>query len=98
MSEVVYKALFGGITGSAGARDTGGSASKKETAPDLPEQPAAESSKGSGSAVWLIIALVAGLGLFAFLSTGGRGGMNKFKRSFSEMTGGLFGKKPPEDK
>ena len=41
--------------------------------------------------------LVAGLGLFAFLSTGGRGGMSKFGRSLSEMTGGLFGKKPPRE-
>ena len=45
----------------------------------------------------LVVALVAGLGLFAFLSTGGRGGMSKFGRSLSEMTGGLFGKKPPRD-
>ena len=47
--------------------------------------------------MWLVVALVAGLGVFAFLSTGGRGGMSKWGRSLSEMTGGLFGKKPPRD-
>ena len=43
---------------------------------------------------WLLVALVLGLGLFALLSTGGNGAMGKWGRSFREMTGGLFGKKP----
>ena len=47
--------------------------------------------------VALVVALVVGLGVFAFLSTGGRGGMSKWGRSLSEMTGGLFGKKPPRE-
>ena len=50
-----------------------------------------------GSFSPLGVALVAGLGVFAFLSTGGRGGMSKWGRSLSEMTGGLFGKTPPRD-
>lgn len=89
MAEVCYKALFGGVTGSAGASDTGSGAAGTN-------KPADESNKGSGAIVWIIVALVVGLGIFAFLSTGGRGGGDKFKRSFSEMTGGLFGKKPRE--
>ena len=98
MSEVVYKALFGGVTGSAGARDAVGSSGEKNKPADEPAQtPAAEDNTGAGNAVWIIVALVAGLGIFAFLSTGGRGGMDQFKRSFSEMTGGLFGRKPPKD-
>ena len=32
------------------------------------------------------------------LASGFGGGMDKFKRSFSEMTGGAVGKKPPKDK
>lgn len=97
MSEVVYKALFGGISGSAGASDVSRGASKAETE-NAPEAapPAVEDNTGSGWALWLIIGLVVVLGVFAFLSTGGKGGASKFGRSFSEMTGGLFGKKPKD--
>lgn len=97
MSEVVYKALFGGISGSAGASDVSRGATKAETesAPDA-APPAVEDNTGSGWALWLIIGLVVVLGIFAFLSTGGKGGASKFGRSFSEMTGGLFGKKPKD--
>ena len=91
MAEVVYKALFGGVTGSAGASDATGRSSASES---QPTEPAQEDNTGSGWIIWLIVALVVGLGIFAFLSTGGKGGMRKFGRSFSEMTGGLFGKKP----
>ncbi len=87
MAEVVYRTLFGGVVGSAGARDAGSSRTQPE------EKPATKSNEGSGAAVWIVLALVLGLGVFAFLSAG-RGGMDKWKRSFSEMTGGLVGKKP----
>lgn len=97
MSQVVYKALFGGVVGSAGASDVRGSASEPREETQA-ETPAVEDNTGSSWAIWLIVALVVGIGLFAFLSTGGRGGMNKFGRSFSEMTGGLFGKKPKKDR
>lgn len=98
MSETVYKALFGGVVGSAGASDVSGK-SKAETKDNVSEEkPAAEDNTGSSWIIWLVLALVAGLGLFAFLSTGGRGGMRKWGRSFSEMTGGLLGKKPPKDR
>ena len=93
MSEVIYRALYGGVTGSAGASDVSGQSSGTAAGA---ETPAAKDNKGSGAIIWIIVALVVGLGLFAFLSTGGKGGMNKFGRSFSEMTGGLFGKKPPD--
>lgn len=82
MAEVCYKALFGGVIGSAGASDAGGKSA---------ETPADESNQGAGAAVWVVLALLAGLGLFAFLSTGGRGGMRKWKDSLGEMTGGLLG-------
>ena len=84
MAEVCYKALFGGVTGSAGASDVSGSKSAENV-------PADQSNKGSGAAVWIILALLLGVGLFAFLSTGGRGGLGKWKDSLSEMTGGFFG-------
>lgn len=97
MSEVVYKALFGGVVGSAGASDVSSRKASENTEKEM-VPPASEDNTGSGTAVWLIVALVAGLAIFAFLSTGGKGGMQRFSRSFSEMTGGLFGKKPPKDK
>lgn len=90
MAEVVYRALFGGVVGSAGASD----ASTKKSEPADEEKPATESNEGSGAAIWIILALVVGLGVFAFLSAGKGGGMDKWKHSFSEMTGGLIGKKP----
>lgn len=107
LAEVLYKSLYGGVTGSAGASDVSGSSkaadnnkkavASNENAPQTVEG-ADKSNEGSGMVVWLIIALVVGIGAFAFISTGGKGGMNKFGRSFSEMSGGLFGKKPPRDK
>lgn len=99
MSEVVYKAMYGGVTGSAGVSDVSGSksAGSNESTP-TETKPASEDNTGISGAVWMIVALVAGLGLFAFLSTGGKGAGNAFGRSFREMTGGLFGKRPPNDK
>lgn len=89
MGEVVYKALYGGVTGSAGTSDISGSAGETAKGAD-------QDNTGAGWAIWLIVALALGLGLFALLSTGGDGAMSKWGRSFREMTGGLLGKKPPE--
>lgn len=89
MGEVVYKALYGGVTGSAGTSDISGSAGETAKGAD-------QDNTGAGWAIWLIVALALGLGLFALLSTGGNGAMSKWGRSFREMTGGLLGKKPPE--
>ncbi len=94
MSEVVYKAMYGGVTGSAGSSDVSSSRTAKTTED---EKPATENNTGSSWILWLVIALVVGLGIFALLSTGGKGAGDKWARSFSEMTGGLFGKKPPKN-
>ena len=98
MSEVVYKAMYGGVTGSAGASDVSSSRSapKKENEPSA-SKPVSEDNTGSSWAVWLILGLLVLLGIFAFLSTGGKGAGRSFGRSISEMTGGLLGKKPPRD-
>lgn len=98
MSEVVYKALFGGVVGSAGTSDVSPKSVAKSDDNSQQQNPANEDNTGSGWIVWLILALSGGLGIFAFLSTGGKGGMHKWSRSFSEMTGGLFGKKPRNDR
>ena len=91
MAEVAYKALFGGVIGSAGTSDASGKSESTENVP------ATKDNTGSNWIIWLILALVVGLGLYAFLSTGGKGGMQKWKRSFSEMTGGLLGRKTRRD-
>lgn len=99
MSEVIYKAMYGGVTGSAGASDVSPktSESARDSKPVQENTPASEDNTGASWAVWLILALIAGLGIFAFLSTGGKGGGTKFARSIREMTGGLIGKKPRDE-
>lgn len=89
MGEVIYKAMYGSVTGSAGASDV----SRKSADPSPQAAPASEDNTGAGWAIWLVVGLLAALAIFAFLSTGGKGGMNKFGQSISEMTGGLIGKK-----
>jgi stage II sporulation protein P len=69
-----------------GSEGTGGTAAKK--------------SSGVGSGViWLIVVVAVAALVYAFLATGsGRGMVEKLKRNTSELTGGLVGKKPDEDK
>jgi len=98
MSEVLYKSLFGGVIGSAGASDVSSGHRSNTSAKAIDVPPASEDNTGSGWIVWLILILIGGLGIFAFLSTGGKGAMRKWGRSFSEMTGGLFGKKHDQNK
>ena len=96
MAEVLYKTLFGGVTGAAGASDAFGGkrdSATEDGATATTANPEDDRTAGSGIA-WLIGALIVGLLVFALLSGGG---MNKFKRSFSELSGGLFGKKPPRE-
>ena len=90
VSESIYKALFGGVIGSAGTSDASRGTQSTQEKPAEAIAPATEDQTGSGWIIWLILILAGGLGLFAFLSTGGKGGMEKWRRSFSEMTGGLF--------
>lgn len=97
MSEVAYKALFGGVTGSAGNSDVGRTDKTEPRATAEAVKGADQDNTGAGWVVWLVVALVVGLGIFAFLSTGGKGGGAKFGRSIREMTGGLVGKKPKDD-
>ena len=61
-----------------------------------------EAPKKSGSGIWIAIAIIVGLAVvavvgFGALSNGGFSGMGeRMKRFSSEVTDGLFGKKPKE--
>lgn len=96
MSEVIYKALFGGVVGSAGASDVT-SQTKENVSSQTGTKPATKDNSGASWALWIILGLIGAIGVFAFLSTGGKGAGKKWGRSLNEMTGGLFGKKPPRD-
>ncbi|MCL1965050.1 MAG: stage II sporulation protein P [Firmicutes bacterium] len=56
----------------------------------------ATGSKGAGTGIiWLLIAVVVGIGAYALLQTGnGREAWDKVKRGASELTLGMIGKKP----
>lgn len=96
MANVINKTLYGGVTGSAGAASDVGP-SNNNTAPNQNTgTPAANNNAGAGSGIlWVVGVFVAGLVIFALIATGSKQGtVDKLKRNVSEMTGGLFGKKP----
>lgn len=103
MADVLYRAMYGGVTGSAGTSDTrfSGSTAKAEDSitPGATDAPVAESGSGSGSGIlWIAGIFVVGLIIYGVVSTGSlSGGMKKAGRNVNEMTGGLIGKKPEDD-
>lgn len=96
MADVLYRTMYGGVTGSAGASDISQSKAGGGLTQGQPDAPAAEDNTGAGAGIWWIVCIgVAALIVFALVSAGSfRGGMNKAGRNISEMTGGLLGKKP----
>ena len=102
MADVMYRALYGGVTGSAGASDVRSSpAEKGGITPGATDAPVSDSSRGTGSGLlWLVVIAVAALVIYGIVSTGSfGGGMRKIGRNINEMSGGLIGKKPDgEDK
>ncbi len=95
MADVLYKTLYGGVSGAAGsASDVG--PSNNAQANQVTNTPSTETNTGAGSGIlWVVGVFVAGLIIFALIATGSKqGAMQKLKRNASEMTGGLFGKKP----
>lgn len=99
MADVLDRALYGGITGSAGrvtsdvnnAPNTTGGITMGEPDTDL-----SADSRGMGKGFGFLGSLfLVGIVGFAILSAGSfKGGMRKASRSIHEMTGGLVGKKP----
>ncbi len=102
MADVLYRALYGGVTGSAGTSDTKKSGraepSGGETA-GATDVPVAESGTGAGKGImWVVGLLAVGLIIYGVASTGSlKGGLHKAERNVHEMTGGLIGKKPDDD-
>lgn len=87
MAQVMSTALYGTQTGSA--------ASEKSSSG---QDAAVQSSKGvSGGMIFLVLSVIAGVIIFLLAQTGGGKAMKtKFTRNVSELTDGLFGKKPED--
>lgn len=101
MADVLTRALYGGVRGSAGTVSDAGSPAQEPGGVTMGQPdftPAAEESSGAGKGIlWAVGVLAAGLIGYAILSAGSlRGGMRKAGRNLSEMTGGLIGKKPED--
>lgn len=102
MADVIDRALYGGVTGSAGVSDTRGSASDTQEGGitmGATDAPAASDAAASGKGIiWLVVLLVIGLLVFGIVSTGSlKGGLHKAGRHLNEMTGGLVGEKPDKE-
>lgn len=102
MAEVLYRAIYGGVTGSAGVSDVSGvdrASQGGETQGQPDPQPAKENNRGAGSGILLAVGgLAIGLVIFGVLAKGNiKDGLHKAGRNISEMTGGLIGKKPEND-
>lgn len=89
MANVVSTTLYGPQTGSAKAQ--GAASGEKAQSPSK--------TKGSMTGIaWLVIAVIAGVVIFALAQTGGGKAMGaKIGRGVSEVTGGLIGKKPRDE-
>lgn len=85
MADVLYRTLYGGVTGAAGV----GSDVEYKNSTGAEES---ENKSGFKGIAWVVLIAVAAVFIFAFAQTG-RGGdaVHKVKRTFQEMSGGLFG-------
>ncbi len=104
MADVLNRALYGGVVGSAGRISSDVSSQPAETGgitmgePDSLENPDSPQRGIGKGAVFLGVLLFVGVIGFAILSTGSfKQGMSKAGRNLSEMTDGLIGKKPDKD-
>jgi len=101
LADVLDRALYGGVLGSAGTvSDVGDAAAERGGItmgePDRPMQSVEDQGTASGL-MWVGVVLAVGLLGYAILSTGSlRGGMRKAGRNLSEVTGGLIGTKPQD--
>lgn len=101
IADVLDRALYGGVTGSAGRVISDAGQQKNianaivEGAPDPVRKSDEGTGRGFGFLAVVFLVLVLGL---AILSAGSlKGGLRKANRHISEMTGGLVGRKPDKD-
>lgn len=81
MARVVSATLYGTQTGSAAS-----------------ERKSASNKRSASSIGWMLLVLIVAVTLFALAQTGGGASMRrKLARNASEVTGGLFGRKPRRD-
>lgn len=101
MADVLQRALYGGVVGSAGrvVSDVGQGSAEKGGITQGEADAVVATSDGVGSGVIFLCALLlVGVVGFAVLSTGSwKRGMHKAGRSMREMTGGLVGTKTEDD-
>ncbi|MBQ8313590.1 MAG: stage II sporulation protein P [Clostridia bacterium] len=100
MADVIYRTMYGGVTGSAGTSDVRGSSREQAGGITQGESdvPMADSNTGAGSGIlWVVGIAVVGAIVYGVVATGSaKGGMRKAGRNLHEMTGGLVGKKPED--
>lgn len=101
MADVLNRALYGGIVGSAGSVTSDVSVREKDGGGVTMGQadPVVEQKKGGlgYGMMFLIVLLAVSVGGIALISTGSfRQGMRKTGRNLHEMTGGLIGRKPED--
>ena len=100
MADVLNRALYGGIVGSAGRTTSDVSAPKATGGVTMgePDTPHTESRSIVSGIGFLAVLLLIGVIGFAILSAGSfRRGMHKAQRNIHEMTGGIIGKEPERD-
>ena len=104
MANVLYRTLYGGVTGSAGTVSDSRASSQNRASndgitPGATDAPAVAESNGSMKGIiWVAGLFVVGLIVYGILAAGSmKGGMRKAGRHLNEMTGGLIGKKPEEN-
>lgn len=101
MADVIYRTMYGGVTGSAGVSDVRGTEQKAsdDFVHGKEELPMDKSNGGvSRGILWIVGIAVVGVIGFGVVATGSmRDGMKKVSRNINEMTGGLIGKKPEDD-
>lgn len=100
MADVIYRTMYGSVTGSAGTTDVRDSSARNGgITQGEADPPVAQSSGGASSGIlWIVGIAVAAVIVFGIVSAGSmKGGMKKAGRNISEMTGGLVGRKPKDD-
>ena len=101
MADVLYRTLYGGVTGSAGTvsdfRASGRRSSDDGITPGATDAPTQSDGGSITGILWVAGLFVIGLIVYGVMAAGSmQSGIRKAGRHLSEMTGGLIGKKPEE--